>query len=154
MTSLTFVRNEQLPTVAPKPEQPCGLKLLPKKTPQELALHDDPGVVRAECNAVLTAVRPATLEQFGTHVERLALHYPESRLTPLDRSIVIRDWRRLLGHLPVDILAQAVDDYLMSPARFFPTPGALDVFAAPMWRWRSLLARRATSTLAALETRS
>ena len=136
-------------TVAPRGEA-CGLNLLKKKPARALAVHEDRALVLAECHAVIEAAVPASLESFGMQVERLALHYPESRLTAQERAVVIRDWRRLMGHLPFDILAEAVDEYLMSPARFFPTPGQLDALANPMFKFRSLLAQRARDTLLAI----
>lgn len=83
--------------------------------------------------------------------ERLAVHFPESKLSPKERIVVKRDWLRLLGHIPADILANACDAYLMSGARFFPTPGQINVIAEPAAKYRHALANRARDTLAAIK---
>ena len=103
-------------------------------------------VVR-ECQAVIAAAQPAPLDAFAIAVERLALHYPESRLTPQESRMVLADWRRLLGHLPADIMAAGVDAYVMSPARFFPTPGQFAALVESPWQIRQILAKRAKNAL-------
>ncbi|NEX95403.1 hypothetical protein, partial [Caulobacter sp. 17J65-9] len=114
---------------------------------RELAALPDRAAVLAECRAALAAAEPAPPAAFALTLERLALHYPESRLTPPEQTLVAKDWRRLAGHLPADVLARAADDYVLSPARFFPTPGQLLALAEPAFAWRRALARRARQTL-------
>jgi hypothetical protein len=75
------------------------------------------------------------------------LHYPENRLTPGEQKMLLKDWRRLMGHLPADILAAAADNYIMSAQRFFPTPGQLNAVAERLWALRRKLADRARNTL-------
>lgn len=91
---------------------------------------------------------PTSLPEFAVIVERMWLHYPESRLPETERILVAEDWRRLMGHLPADILQAAADAYVMSPARFSPTPGQLSAVAEKAWSYRKLLAGRARETLA------
>ena len=107
----------------------------------------DRSPVLAECQEIIDAARPATAEQFALIVERFALHYPEAKLTPQERKLVMRDWLRLLGHLPADMLEAAADAYVMSPARFFPTPGQFNAVIERAWNYRQALARRARETL-------
>ena len=96
---------------------------------------------------MLEAERPATLEEFGREVERIGLHYGPDKLTADERLVVVRDWRRLLGHLPADIVAAAADDCLIKHPRFRPTLGEFAAAADTMWRWRQALARRAADAL-------
>lgn len=103
--------------------------------------------VARECLAVLHADKPAAPESFAVTLERLALHYPENRLSPGEQKMLLKDWRRLMGHLPADILAAAADNYIMSAQRFFPTPGQLNVVAERLWAMRKALAKRARDTL-------
>lgn len=117
---------------------------------RELVEHDRRDVVEAECMAVLEAERAGSLEEFGVQVERLGLHYPADRLEPEERQVVVRDWWRLLGHLPPDIVAAAADDALLKHPRFRPTLGEFAAIAEPMWKWRQALARRAADTLRAI----
>lgn len=100
---------------------------------------------------MLNAETPATPESFAVTLERLALHYPENRLSPAEQKMLLKDWRRLMGHLPADILAAAADTYIMSAQRFFPTPGQLNTVAEKLWQMRKLLAKRARDTLSLLE---
>ena len=146
MTALARIRPEQLPTVAPRPEQPCGLSLLPKKAARELAASPDRALVLAECRAIQLAAEPATLEQFGVEVERIDLHYPQTRLSPDELLVVKRDWRRLLGHLPPDIVREAADECLLKH-KFRPSLAEFAAIAEPMWKWRQALARRAVEAL-------
>lgn len=105
-----------------------------------------------ECRQIIAAEQPARPDQFALILEKLSLHYPESKLTPAERKLVLQDWRRLMGDLPPDILQAAVDAYVMSPARFFPTPGQLYAAADKIWSYRKLLARRARETLELIGT--
>ena len=120
---------------------------MPKKTPRELAALPERALVLAECRAVQLAAEPATLEQFGVDVERIDLHYPQTRLSPDELLVVKRDWRRLLGHLPPDIVQAAADDCLLKH-KFRPSLAEFNAVAEPMWKWRQGLARRATEALA------
>lgn len=104
-----------------------------------------------ECEAVLRAETPAQPEAFAMIIERLALHYPENRLSPPEQKLLLKDWRRLMGHLPADILSAAADNYVMSASRFFPTPGQLNAVAERLWSTRKLLAERARDTLALIQ---
>lgn len=124
-----------------------GLKFLPKSVARDLASLPDRAEVVAECQAVIAAERPARPDQFAIVLEKLALHYPENRLSPGEQKLVLQDWRRLMGHLPADILQAAADAYVMSPARFFPTPGQLHAQADKLWGVRKILAQRARDTL-------
>jgi hypothetical protein len=118
---------------------------------RELATLPERAELVAECRAVLAAEAPAAPEAFAVILERLALHYPENRLEPAEQKLLLKDWRRLMGHLPADILAAAADTYVMSPARFFPTPGQLNAVASKLWAMRKLLAQRARDTLELIE---
>ena len=134
----------------PAPATPAvesGLTYLPRSVARQLSQAPNRDAIIAECRTVLSAEKPAEPEAFALTVERLALHYPENKLTPQERKHVLKDWRRLMGHLPADILGAAVDAYVMTAARFFPTPGQLDAIASPMWAYRQALARRAGETL-------
>ena len=104
-----------------------------------------------ECQAIVAAERPASPQQFALIIEKLALHYPENKLTPAEQKLILQDWRRLMGELPADILQAAVDAYVMSPARFFPTPGQLYAVAEKIWSYRKLLAGRARETLSIIQ---
>lgn len=104
-----------------------------------------------ECQQILSAERPAKVEQFAVILEKLSLHYPENRLSPAEQKLVLQDWRRLLGHMPADILQAAADAYVMSPARFMPTPGQLNAIAEKLWGYRKRLADRARDTLAMIQ---
>lgn len=148
MNALTPSR--QLPQAAP-PAVECGLKFLPKSVARQLAAAPERDDVIRECRAVIMAEAPAPAEQFALIIEKLALHYPESRLSTQEHKLVVQDWRRLLGELPPDILQAAADAYVMSPARFFPTPGQLLAVAEKLWSYRKCLASRARETLALIE---
>ena len=100
----------------------------------------------AECRAVQLAAEPATLKQFGAEVERIDLHYPQTRLTADELLVVKRDWRRLLGHLPSDIVQAAADECLLKH-KFRPSVAEFNAIAEPMWKWRQALARRAAEAL-------
>ncbi len=121
--------------------------MLTKNVARELACLPERDEVVRECQAVIAAAEPAPLDAFAMAVERLALHYPESRLTPQESRMVLADWRRLLGHLPSDIMAAGVDAYVMSPARFFPTPGQFAALVDSPWKIRQILAKRARDAL-------
>ena len=149
MTNLT-VTSHPLPQAAP-PAVESGLKYLPKNVARQLADEPNREMVLAECQAIVSAEAPAQPEQFALILEKLALHYPESKLTPSEQKLVVQDWRRLMGHLPADILQSAVDAYVMSPARFYPTPGQLNAIAEKLWNYRRLLAGRARETLALIQ---
>lgn len=83
--------------------------------------------------------------------ERLALHYPENPLAPGEQKVVFEDWRRLFRDVPAFGLQQAIDAYLMTPARFMPTPGQLAPhIETAIAYWRGM-ARRARQTLALIE---
>jgi hypothetical protein len=97
---------------------------------------------------VIAAEAPAEPAQFAVTLERLWLHYPEHRLSPQEQRLVIQDWRRLMGHLPADILQAAADAYVMSPARFAPTPGQLNALADKLWSYRKALVSRAREAIA------
>lgn len=152
METLPAIPPSRPPMAAPN-GAPLGLTYLPTSSAQQLA-ELQPSLLPAlldECRAVIRASEAAPAVDFAVQIERLALHYPESRLTRQEQGVVLKDWRRLLGHLPTDILAEAVDEYLLSPARFFPTPGQLDAIAGPKWRYRQLLARRAREVRALVD---
>lgn len=96
-------------------------------------------------------VEPIHPAVFAAEFERMALHFWEGRLTPAEEKIVKADWLRLMGHIPADLMREAVDRYLLSTARFRPTPGQLlDVIASDL-RYRQSLANRATEALKLLE---
>lgn len=118
---------------------------------RDLAAAPERGEVVRECQQVLAAEKPAQPEQFAVILEKLSLHYPENRLSPAEQKLVVQDWRRLLGHLPADILQAAADAYVMSSARFMPTPGQLYAVAEKLWGYRKCLAERARETLAAIQ---
>lgn len=123
-------------------------------TARQLATLPERDDVARECALVVRADTPAVPQDFAMTFERLAVHFPESRLTPKEQGIVKRDWLRLLGHIPADILANACDAYLMSGARFFPTPGQIGQIAEPAAKYRAALAKRARETIASIkETR-
>lgn len=125
-----------------------GLKLLPKNVARVLADLDDRSSVVTECQAIMAAERPANIAEFAVILERLWLHYPDSARAPQEQKIIADDWRRLMGHLPADILQSAADAYVLSPARFSPTPGQLSAVAEKAWAYRKALAGRARETLA------
>lgn len=115
--------------------------------PRELAASPDRNQVLAECRLALDAARPAAQGQFAVILEKLWLHYPENRLTPAEQKQVKQDWWRLMGHLPADILQAAADAYVLSPARFAPTPGQLLALVAKPMGYRKALADRARETM-------
>jgi hypothetical protein len=139
-----------LRTPEPKGDLP-GLKFLPRTVARELACLPERDEVRRECQAMIRAAEPAHRNEFALLIERLALHYPENRLSAQEQKLVNEDWLRLLGHLPPDILRASVDRYVMSPARFFPTPGQLFALAEGAMGTREILAKRARETLQLLE---
>lgn len=104
-----------------------------------------------ECRAVRHAEKPTTPVEFATILAKFVLHYPENRLSPEEQRVVLQDWRRLLADLPADILQSACDAYLMSGARWFPTPGQLFKVAEANWTYRKRLSDRAGETLALIE---
>lgn len=103
--------------------------------------------LRAESERVLAMMEPTTIGRFAVEVERLAAHYPENRLTPGEQKVVKADWWRLLGHVPLDLMQTGVDRYVLSPARFFPTPGQFLAGIAEDLRYRQVLADRAKELL-------
>lgn len=130
--------------------------LLSKNTPRMLSelVTSQPRMVptiRSECRAVLLGCEGAALPAFATIVERLSLHYPESRLTAGEAKLVNEDWWRLLGDVPPDLLRLAADRWLMSTARFFPTPGQLKASISNEIAIRNILQRRAEETLTLLQ---
>lgn len=125
--------------------------MLPKNVARDLAASPERADVVRECQQILSAERPAKVEQFAVILEKLSLHYPENRLSPAEQKLVLQDWRRLLGHMPADILQAAADAYVMSPARFMPTPGQLNAIAEKLWGYRKRLADRARDTLAMIQ---
>lgn len=141
----------QLPAiVSPAPEpraELSGLMFLPKAVPRDLAASADRNRVLAECRTALDATRPATQTQFAVILEKLWLHYPEHRLDAAEQKLVKQDWWRLMGHLPADILQAAADAYVLSPARFAPTPGQLLALVVKPMSYRKALADRARETL-------
>lgn len=94
----------------------------------------------------MLAAQPATLEVFGKQIERMNLHYPASKLSDDELYIVTRDWRRLVGYLPADIVAEAVDECLLR-RKFRPNLAEFVEVAEPMWKWRQALAKRAAEAL-------
>lgn len=116
-----------------------------------LVKHPDRAAVLAECRRAAAADAPAPVQQFALIFERLALHYPESKLNAREDTIRRSDWIRIVGHLPADIMSAAADAYVASDARFFPTPGQFLAFARRAMTAREVLARRARDTLALID---
>lgn len=141
----------KIPETAVQPDVESGLRFLKKSVARELATLPERDDIVRECLAVVNAEAPASPQSFAVTLERLALHYPENRLTPAEQKLLLKDWRRLMGHLPSDILAAAADTYIMSAQRFFPTPGQLNTVAERLWQMRKLLAKRARETLDLIE---
>jgi hypothetical protein len=135
--------------VAPSPTSSTLSRLLPREC---AALADRGGDelqrILAECHAALRALEPAPPEAFARAYERLALHYPEGSLSAPEQKLVYADWRRLLGETPADVLNAAIDAFVMTPARFMPTPGQLAPHIETAYGLRRVLARRARDTLA------
>jgi hypothetical protein len=129
------------------------LKLLSANVPRALAEHPDEAAVLAECRAALAMMQPASAGDFARAYERLALHYPEGTLSQGEQKIVFADWRRLLGATPADVLEEAIDALLLTPARFFPTPGQLATFVERAIGMRRSLAGRAKATIEMIEAR-
>lgn len=150
MNALTTPRPVRPPTAVPTVVE-HGLRYLPTNPARLLVELPDRAALLAECRLVTAATVAADPAAFAVQVERLALHYPENRLSREEQVVLLRDWRRLLGHLPLDILAASVDLYILSPARFFPTPGQFNEIADGMWRLRKMLADRAREVLAIVE---
>lgn len=121
-------------------------------TARHLATLPERDEIARECSLVVAADTPAVPQDFALTFERLAVHFPESKLNAGEQTVLKRDWLRLLGHLPADIFANACDAYLMSGARFFPTPGQINQIAEPAAKYRALLANRARDTLAAMRS--
>ena len=145
MNALTLTQVT-LPTAVP-PLDPSGLRLLPKKTPRELAVEGDRAGVIRECRLVADASKPCSLKEFVYEFERLFAHYPETRLSEGEGKIVKADWRRLLGDVPADILAASVDQYLLKGERYAPNVGQFAKVVEPLWALRKALLRRAQETL-------
>lgn len=140
------------PQNLPAPVSPaalCGLKLLPEKLPREL-LQMDRAMVLQECSSALSAVEPSRIDEFALVIERLAAHYPDSRLSDAEWLLVMEDWRDDLGHLPADVMRAGAKAYRMSGARFFPTAGQFYAVIKDAWEYREALARRAQTTLDAI----
>lgn len=121
--------------------------MLHRNLPKALAALPDRAAVMVECRAAIAAAAPGAVEGFARAVHRLRLHYPESRLAAEEEAMVLTDWRRLLGHLPADVLEAAVDAYIVTPARFFPSLGQFKEVAEPIGKMREVLARRARVAL-------
>jgi hypothetical protein len=136
-----------------KPTDPkadlSGLISLPNATARTLA-RSNPCGLRDECALALRMVEPVHPAVFAVEFERMALHYWEGRLSPAEEKVVKTDWLRLMGHLPGDLMREAVDRYLLSPKRFRPTPGQLLEMVADDLRYRQAIAKRASETLALL----
>lgn len=124
-----------------------GLKFLPKSAARALAESPQRQEIVVECRRVIAAEHPASAEEFALIIERLWLHYPEHRLGEREQKLILQDWRRLMGDLPADLLRAAADAYLLSPARFAPTPGQLMATVRERWGYRLCLARRAKEIL-------
>lgn len=87
-------------------------------------------------------------------LDRLALHYPERQMAEKDQARLYGDWRRLIGDIPIDLLDQAIDSYLLSPARFHPTPGQLLELVRRDLAYRKGMAERAAKALSIIENPS
>lgn len=124
-----------------------SLRLLPTNLPMALARHPERETVLAECHLAIAQAEPAAPVEFARAYERLALHYPESSLATAEQRVVFADWRRLLADIPAELLNRAVDGYLLSPARFFPTPGQLAIGVRAQVAYRKGLAKWAQQTL-------
>jgi hypothetical protein len=79
--------------------------------------------LRAECQTLLARSEANQIEAFAVQFERLALHYPEVRLTEGEAKVLKTDWWRLLQGVPADLFALGVDRCVLSTQRFMPTPG-------------------------------
>lgn len=133
-------------TPALRPAQ-SGPTLLPTKMPRDLVATAPASDLRADCDLAHHMARPAPLPVFGLQVERLAIHYPENRLTVDEQKVLKADWWRLLGHVPADLMAIGVDRFILSKSRFFPTPGQFLELIESDLRYRQRLADRATAVL-------
>ncbi len=142
--TLAVTVKSAAPSMAEQRSVLSGLKFLPANLPAKLALMEES---LSECRAFLAVHRPSPSSFFAQQVERLATHYPEGKLTPGEQKVVMADWFRLLRHVPADILADGVDAYLLTPARFFPTPGQFLELIESKIRYREALARRAQAAL-------
>ena len=137
--------------LAVRPSVESSLKWLPRNVASVLATLPERDDVIRECRKIRMAEKPTTPEEFALIIAKFVLHFPENRLSPEEQRMVLLDWRRLLGDMPVDILQSACDAYVMSPARWFPTPGQLFAVAEANWTYRRRLAARANETLALIE---
>lgn len=115
--------------------------------PRELVATVPASDLRVECEIALAMIQPANLPAFGLQVERLAVHYPENRLSVEEQKILKADWWRLLGHVPPDLMATGVDRFILSKNRFFPTPGQFLELIETDLRYRQRLADRASAVM-------
>ena len=103
---------------------------------------------RAEAHNAVTALsqmlRPASDDDFERSMMRLRMHCanaPKGDAKVL--GVIMSDYRRLLGDIPADLLAGAVDAFIVLPEPpFWPSVGEFRALAEPALRERrNMLAR-------------
>src|SRR5882724_5204405 len=71
-----------------------GMTYLPSAPLRTLVTNPDRAGVLRDCRIAHAQVQPASPKAFAVAYERLAVHYPESRLTEGEEKVVKRDWLR------------------------------------------------------------
>ena len=72
------------------------------------------------------------------HLERLSLHYGTSKLSKAEWKSVLLDFTKDLAPFDIDLIERGIDQYRAAPgSHFWPTPGDLTAFIAPLQRSRN-----------------
>lgn len=109
----------------------------PEWRPSEIT-SEAKNLIPAALRALEFSLIPAKPNDIAIALHRLAAHFWSER-GKSEWKIVVEDYTRLLGDIPADILAAAVDRYLCSKV-YWPKVAELRELAAPAWSKR-LLAR-------------
>jgi hypothetical protein len=116
----------------------------------------------AECDLVLEANQPATIEQRGALAFRLLSHYPNKNFDEVQESMIAEDWVNDLEFvefdngskfkIPYDVLVQAMSKFRKSPdANFKPMVGKIIEIVKSIAGYRMRLGQRALQIKAELK---
>lgn len=111
-------------------------------------------MIRSECEVAMRSAVGSTLPQVAMTVERLRLHYPDSRLSPQEALSVAEDWLDVLGEIPPDLLKLAYRRWIGGHEKnrgFWPTPGIFAGMVKDEMEIRRAVADRAARYLKATD---
>lgn len=158
MNAIAITHHDQLPTASDPVPTLTSRDLHSRLTAGVAKMLVGQGTItRAELPALRSyrdeAYRlliPATSEEIGLHLGKLALHYPQPDLSETASATRWNDWIEDFSTTPLDILAAACRDWRRSENRFFPSPGQLLALCVEA-RLRRSLAVRAEEVIELLE---